>query len=58
MSTHKSIYAYLSATLHSVDSKKVWTETSVYSNPLSCFDSNSEEILYKARWRAYFNDRP
>lgn len=61
MNTHKSIYGYLNATLHSAhsaDPKEVCTETSIYSDPLGCFDTNPEEILYKAHWDAYFNDRP
>ena len=58
MSTHKSLYGYLKATFHSADPKEVYTEKSVYSDPLGCFDTNPEEILYKAHWDAYFNDRP
>ena len=57
MNTYKSIYGYLNARLHSVDSKKALTETSLYSDPLGCFDSNPEDILYKAHWDAYFNGR-
>jgi hypothetical protein len=57
MNTHKSIYGYLSSTLHFADTRKSFVETAFYSDSLGCLENNPEEILYKAHWAAYFKGK-
>ncbi len=57
MATHQNIYGYVNATLHYVYPERVINETSRDPNLLNYFESSAEEIVYKAYWEAYFEER-
>ncbi len=56
MNTHKSLYGYLNASLY-CGGKKSYDKLDVYSDPLGCFESSPEEILFKAHWENYFDNK-
>ena len=57
MATYQNTYGYLRASLYSASPEQAVLKTRSNSDLLDSLESSLEEVIYKAYWEAYFDQR-